>query len=92
LRDGAVLVRGIEDILEELDGVAAAVAPLKLAAPPDLDDTQRRIWDFLKDRPRNIDQLAQGLALPVAHLSGVLLTLEIKKVIRRLPGNVFERR
>jgi DNA processing protein len=53
---------------------------------------QRRLWDLLGDGPRHIDDLVRALALPVAQLNGMLMLLEMKKAVRRLPGNVYERR
>lgn len=102
LREGVVLCRGVEDILEELDGVSAvAVRQKEKAAPPSppppsgpppgLDDVQRRVWDFLGDGPRGGDEIARHAGLPVAQVSNVLLMLEMKKAIRRMPGNRYER-
>jgi DNA processing protein len=92
IRKGAILVRGVEDILEELDGVrSAASQPRAAPAPALLDETQRRIWEFLADQPRHLDEMAQQLTLSVPQLSGLLLTLEMKKAVRRLPGNRYER-
>jgi predicted Rossmann fold nucleotide-binding protein DprA/Smf involved in DNA uptake len=59
--------------------------------PPALDETQRRIWEFLADQPRHLDEISQQLSVSVPALSGLLLTLEMKKAIRRLPGNRYER-
>ncbi len=91
IRQGAVLVRSVEDVLEELEGVKAAVPAVPAAAPPALDETGRRIWDLLADGPRPLDEIVQALAIPVGRLSGILLSLEMKKVVRRLPGNRYER-
>ncbi len=97
VRDGAVLCRGVEDVLEELDGVSALVAQeeavQKAAAgpPPGLDEAQRRVWDFLAGGPRSVDEMAQRLALGVAQLTTPLMMLEMKKVVRRLPGSRYER-
>ena len=35
--------------------------------------------------------MVQQLGLSVGALSGMLLTMEMKKVVRRLPGNRYER-
>ncbi len=92
IRKGAILVRGVEDILEELEGVRSSPALVRDATPPPaLDETQRRIWEFLADQPRHLDEIAQQLSLSVPALCGLLLTLEMKKVVRRLPGNRYER-
>jgi DNA processing protein len=106
IRQGAVLCRGVEDVLEEVDGVSArevaaraearrqgegqpAAAP---AGPPlGLDEGQRRVWEFLSGGTRSVDELAQHLGVGVPQLSGVLMSLEMKRVVRRLPGNRYER-
>jgi DNA processing protein len=102
IRKGAVLCRGVEDILEELHGVSAmAVAEKKAEAvpaappppagpPPGLDEDQRRIWETLTEACQ-LDQLVQRLGLSVPQVTGALMMMEITKVVRRLPGNRYER-
>jgi DNA processing protein len=94
IRDGAILCRGVEDVLEELEGVSARTQqppPAPAAPPPGLDGTQRRVWEFLSGQPRHLDEMAQHLGLSVPQLTGALLVLEMKKAVRRLPGNRYER-
>jgi DNA processing protein len=100
IREGAILVRGVEDVLEELEGIratAATATPAAVTIPPTpsvpagLDENQRRIWEQLAEQPRYLDELTQKLGLPVAQISGTLLLLEMRKIVRRLPGNRFER-
>jgi DNA processing protein len=91
IRQGAILVRGVEDVLEELEGVAAAVAPKAAPPPPEMTDIQRRIWDFLGDRPKHVDDMTRQLNLAVSELSGTLMLMEMKRMVRRLPGNNYER-
>ena len=92
IRQGAVLVRSVEDVLEELEGVSAVTQPPAVAAPPPgLDEAQRRVWEFLAGQARHLDEMAQSLGLGVPQLAGVLMMLEMKKAVRRLPGNRYER-
>ncbi len=102
IRQGAILVRSIDDILEDLQGLHAPLSarsataepslfPEPLGKDPELDDTQRRVWEFLAGQERHLDQMVQHLGLSVAQLSGLLLGLEIKRIVRRLPGNRYER-
>ena len=96
IRDGAVLCRGVDDVLEELDGVSAVAArPCgggRFGAPPaGLDETQQRVWEALGDGSRSIDELTQKLGLAAPALSGMLLMMQMKKVLRQLPGNRYER-
>ena len=92
VRQGAILIRGIEDILEELEGIKSCVQPTPSPPPPDVDGSERRIWEFLQERPRHIDEMAQELGLSVPEITTALLTLEMKKAVRRMPGNQYERR
>ena len=96
LRQGAKLVRNADDILEDLHSLPALVehaeasAPVTPAMPTGLDETQQRIWEAMAER-RLIDHLTAELELPITELSRHLMTMELKKVVRRLPGNWYER-
>ena len=92
IRKGAILVRGVEDIMEELDGITASTAPARREPPPDLEPVQHKIWTFLSEQPRHVDDMTRHLGLAIPELTRQLMVLEMKKVIRRLPGNVYERR
>jgi len=103
LRQGAKLVRNAADVIDDLNGIAPltgadgpfpdeaapSVAEPK-APPPNLDSVQQAIWDGL-DEPRSVDDLCRLVGKPIAELTGVLMTLELKRVVRRLPGNFYER-
>jgi len=101
IRDGATLARHADDILEALDQAEMTAVPLddtaehKAAAevppPPELEETPRRIWEFLAGGAQPGDRLAQELGLPVPELSRSLMQLEMKRLIRRLPGSRYER-
>jgi DNA processing protein len=102
IRDGAVLVRDADDILAELNGVSAQAVAQKAAEttpapaapsgpPPGLDANQTRIWVSLEGGAKTFDELVQQLGIAVPQLSGTLMMLEMKKVVRRLPGNRYER-
>jgi DNA processing protein len=98
LRKGARLIRNANDIIADLEGIAPLLSeedtsPLLTAVhepPPGLDDTQRGIWDFLAEA-RHMDQMAQHLGLSIPELVRNLMTLEMKKAVKRLPGNQYER-
>jgi DNA processing protein len=98
IRKGAVLCRGVDDVLEELHGVSAMAQagppapPPPAAPPPGLDEEQRRAWEALADGPLHLDQLVQRLGLAVPQVTGALMMLEMRKAVRRLPGNRYERR
>jgi DNA processing protein len=73
---------------------SASQPPAELAPkepPVELDELQRRIWEFLNGASRSPDDMVQELGVAASQLPGTLLMMEMKKVIRRLPGNRYER-
>ena len=99
-----MLCCGVEDVLEELDGVSAvateakkrekeqaAAATLRSKVPTGLDEVQTRVWEFLGNGPRVGDEIARHVGMDVPRVATVLLTMEMRKVIRRLTGNRYER-
>jgi DNA processing protein len=69
----------------------APVAPPPPPALPALDALQQRVYDALAAK-RHADELVRELGVSVGELSRVLMQLELKKVLRKLPGNFYERR
>ncbi len=97
LRDGATLVRHVDDILsafgEKPRGASAAGSPQTPARPaPSLSGLALRVWEALAAESQHADELVQRLDVSVAELSTTLLLLEMQGLVRRLPGNRFERR
>jgi DNA processing protein len=113
IRKGARLVRSADDVLDDLQGIAApeyerpevrgqksGIGERKAeeaprAAPPapmpPLDPAQQRVFDALGSR-RHADELSRELGVAAGDLARTLMQLELKKVVRRLPGNFYERR
>lgn len=100
LRDGAILVRGAEDVLADLgryaggglrDGAMQRFEPME---EPDLDlpandigDLSAAILDQLSTLPVHVDDLIRAVSGAAGAVSGTLLTLELAGEIQRLPGN-----
>ncbi|MCZ2340965.1 MAG: DNA-processing protein DprA [Bacteroidales bacterium] len=59
--------------------------------PSGLEGALLTVWENLT-QPRHADDVARETGLPAGELATILMRLEMKKVIRRLPGNMFERR
>ena len=97
LRDGARLVESVEDILDELS--LPEFAPAEEAQPgirepapsADLAPDERSILDALSLQQRHVDEIIQQCELPSSRASAGLLMLELKGLVRRLPGNMFMR-
>jgi len=93
IRDGAVLVRGVEDILEALRLPAAGAGQAAVAAAPTvrLEGDEGTVAGALGLTPSSIDDLIEKTGLATPSVQASLVTLELKGVARRLPGNQFVR-
>ena len=105
---GAKLVQQWQDVAGELPPeIAARLLPppvkkqkrdeglieqLQLV-PDDLSATERAVWRLLStDTAAHIDLLAEESKLSIPELTGALLGLEMRELIRQLPGKCFVRR
>lgn len=56
-----------------------------------LEDDEQKVYDYLlKNGKEQLDLIALACEMPVFKLSSMLLTMELKGVIRPLPGKMFE--
>jgi DNA processing protein len=95
IRQGAKLTLSVEDVLEELP--VHRVGPLAKNGTPDgdgqaddLDEEEQMVLGLLKDGPQTIEDLEVKTGRSPALLMGPLLSLQIRRVIRELPGKVYE--
>jgi DNA processing protein len=104
IRNGATLVRSVEDVLEALDalpeisaagtagGVAVARAVAPSEPPPNLSPVQLQLWHALGTDGALVDEIVNSTSLPVSEISSALLMMELTGRVRRLPGNRFARK
>jgi DNA processing protein len=96
LRNGATLVRHVDDVLEALGEkpakATASTAPTPKPTPPNLTPAQQKLWDCIAGEPVHADLLVQQSGLAVTEVGTALILMEMQGHIRRLPGNRFERK
>ena len=96
IRDGAKLVQRVDDILEEFgplfettttaDGRAVAnPAELQLGA------VERRVFEAVVGESTGIDELVETTELAASQVLAAISVLEVRRLVRRLPGNRIER-
>jgi DNA processing protein len=104
---GAKLVQQWQDVASELPAeIAAQMLPppnkkkkkgelvdqLQLT-PSDLNEHERAVFKLMTtDTPLQIDTLAETTKLSITQLTTALLTLEMRELIRALPGKCFVRK
>jgi DNA processing protein len=101
IRDGAIMVTSVDDILEELRyqrmQFSATEPELDLddaaLAPPSLSAAEQAVLDcFVGGEMASPDSLAERLARPIAEISGVLMGLELKRLVGKRADGRFEAR
>jgi DNA processing protein len=92
IKDGAKLVESVEDILAELSYPGALQPRQDLDPEPvALTEGEAALHLLLTLEPKAIDDLIMETSLPAGQVSATLLTLEMKGMARRLPGNAYIR-
>lgn len=95
LKDGAILVRHVDDVLQELEEPAllrpATRTGLKgVLPPPDLDADAVAVLAALDtSEARDTDALVAATGLTAARLSSALVRLELEGLATALPGALF---
>jgi DNA processing protein len=96
IKNGAKLVESLDDILEEYEFLIPPsereTPDAATAARPDvpMTETESKIAEALWDEPLDMDSLGRETGLKTQELSGILLGLEMKRVVRMRPGRMVE--
>lgn len=92
IQQGAKLVMDASDILDDLQILLPESKPpigaTSRALPP-LSDEERRVYEAINETETQIDDIAAKAELPSGTVSSTLLRLELKKLVKQLPGKYF---
>ncbi len=89
IRDGAHLVESPEDVLRALGWPDSPPAAAPAAQANAEDEREAALLASLRAGPAHPDAIAEACGLTVSELSPILLALEMRGVIERLPGNRY---
>ncbi|MEM8955902.1 MAG: DNA-processing protein DprA [Verrucomicrobiota bacterium] len=99
IQQGAKLILNGDDVLEDIDSlfpldpVTAAERPAReeshLRGLDTLSEEEKSLYEAIDDTETQIDTLIQRTGLPAATVSANLLRLEMKRLVKQLPGNFF---
>ena len=87
IRDGAVLIRGTDDLLDDL---GYRDRPPVADGPPGLPDDERRVFEQLAG-PSLPDAVARGAGVSIPEAVAALIRLELRGLVRNVGGR-YERR
>lgn len=96
IRDGAMLVRSVEDVLE---GLSPAKTPVKVSENREvhtprelsLSDFERDVLNLVTLEPQHLNEIVQSSNLDSSRILSTLTVLEMRKVVKRLPGGFLVR-
>ena len=96
IKQGARLIENADDILDELGlnypfTEKTDTFKEKQQLDPPMDETEKRLYQLIGDYPTHIDQIARQGKLSSGEVSSILMKLELKGLIRQLPGKAFVR-
>ena len=97
IKKGAKLCESAEDILSEFEYLFPATnrppAPNETGVLPaiELSENEQKVYDTLDHEEVSIDDVIRKSALPSSAVSVALLSLEMKRLVKQLPGKLFVR-
>jgi DNA processing protein len=96
IRDGAKLVETADDILDELGPLVAATSsrdgqvvhhPAELL----LNEPEQKVLAAVDTKPTSIDEVISASQLPAAQVLSTISVLEMRRLVRRVSGNLVVR-
>ncbi|MBN1851911.1 MAG: DNA-processing protein DprA [Pirellulales bacterium] len=96
IRDGATLVESVDDILDEL-GPLVETTPrgdgrtVRHPAELKLNEIEQQVLQAIDTTPTMIDTVTALCGLPVHRVLSTISVLEMRRLIRRVSGNLVER-
>lgn len=97
IKKGAKLCEGVEDILSEFEYLFPSSNRPPTASETgclpalELSENEQKVYDALGKEEVSIDDVIRQCGLPASATSVALFSLEMKKLIRQLPGKMFLR-
>jgi DNA processing protein len=95
IKKGAKLCEGAEDILSEFEYLFPAsnkspsVSETGVLPALTLSDHEQKVYDCLDGDPVPMDDVIRQSGLPSSVVSVALLSLEMKRIVRQIPGKMF---
>jgi DNA processing protein len=92
IKQGAILVEGVNDILRDLGMQKQAMGqPVPARPRPALSREESAVLCCITNEPKHIDVIMNECRSHAGKLSGVLINLELKGLAKQLPGKYFVR-
>lgn len=94
IKQGAMLTENSDDIMEGLgfnrQGMVKTDTFLK-KEHPSMNENEKKVYDIIGDYPVHIDEIKRKGNFRAGDLSGILTKMELKGIVKQLPGKMFAR-
>jgi DNA processing protein len=98
IKEGATLVEHAQDVIDVIapqlePAMRSRVSPARSPYGPadNFGNHERLVYDALSDEPLTVDALLERTRLPVPSVMASLLSLELRRRVRQLPGQRYLR-
>jgi len=96
IRDGVTLVRNVDDVLSELGPLpvpSSQSSSVTIHSPRELVLTaqETEVLNQISLQPTSIDEILRACSIESSRVLATLTVLEMRRLIRRLPGNLYVR-
>ncbi len=97
IKQGAKLVSCADDIIEEFNIPITTnlnkpeIKETNLDTRVCLSGNESLLYNLISDKPLLLDEIAEKTSIGIPEISGILLKLQISRLIRQIPGKQFIR-
>lgn len=89
IRDGAVLVECVDDIIFELN---SQMRKKRKSVPKvDLSEEEEKVLSYVEWEPKTIDEIASKSSQEISKINALLAQLEVKGIVRQVEGQTYIR-
>lgn len=89
IKKGAKLVQSAEDVIEELAPILKGYIRTRERANIELPVEEKRLCDIMTAEPKHVDMLSRESNMPAQKVLGILLSLELKGIVKQAEGKKF---
>ncbi len=100
IKQGAKLISTVDDIIEELklplknylkDSRKQEAKTVNQVQPPSLSENENSVYVHIDKEAVHVDDITDRCGFSLSQTMAILLNLELKKMIKQLPGKYFSR-
>jgi DNA processing protein len=91
IKQGATLVESADDVLKDLGMAGKNQQDTPPTVQPPLPREEERAFRCIANEPKHIDSIMKECRASAGMLNGVLISLELKGLVKQLPGKYYVR-